>query len=413
MATGVPARRQPKRLKYTLDYPGKLSRAEVLAMPGTEPTEVETASNAGRLFRGDNLSTLLWLRNQPGVRRHVRSVYIDPPYATSMTFVDRDVNHAYDDDLDGAEYVESLRQRLIVLHDLLADNGSIFVHLDQNMVFETKIIMDEVFGRDNFRNFITRKKCNTKNYTRNNFGNIADHILFYAKTEQNVWHRPYDAWTDAKVDEEYPCVDEKSGRRYKKVPVHAPGIRRGETGLPWRGKLPPKGKHWQYPPRKLDELDAAGEIYWSPNGNPRRKVFFDQSKGIPAQDIWMDFKDPHNQNVLITGYPTEKNFELVCRLVAATTDPGDLVLDCYSGSGTTLEAAAVLGRRFIGIDIAEAAIKATVGRFRDGRAAMGDFVGVRGAKKAKTAEKGLFDSCENLLIHAVPADARPPSDRSA
>lgn len=390
MATGIPSTRRSKKLSYTLAYPDKMSRDEVLAIPSIEPIEVATTSSAGRLFQGDNLSTMLWLRDQPHVRRHVRSVYIDPPYATSMAFVDRDVKHAYDDHLSGAEYVESLRRRLIVLHDLLADDGSIFVHLDQNMVFETKLIMDEVFGRENFRNFITRKKCNTKNYTRKNFGNIADHILFYTKTDQNVWHRPYDKWTDEKVEEEYPYFDKASGRRYKKVPIHAPGTRRGETGKPWRGKMPPKGKHWQYTPAKLDEFDSAGEIYWSPNGNPRRKVFFDQSKGIPVQDIWMTLKDPHNQNVLITGYPTEKNFELVSRLIAATTNPGDLVLDCYCGSGTTLEAAALLERRFIGIDISDAAIKATVKRFREGRAAMGDFVGVRGAKKLRATPRLLF-----------------------
>jgi len=303
-----------------------------------------------------------------------------------MTFVDRDTNHAYEDHLSGADYIESIRRRLIVIHDLLASDGSIFVHLDQNMIFEAKLVMDEVFGRDNFRNFITRKKCNTKNYTRNNFGNVADHILFYSKSESNVWNRPYDPWTEDKIIEEYPCVDPSTGRRYKKVPIHAPGGRNGETGKPWRGKLPPKGKHWQYPPDKLDELDAAGEIYWSPSGNPRRKVFLDNSKGIPVQDIWLQFKDAHNQNIHITGYPTEKNIDFVKRLLSATTNPGDLVLDCYCGSGTTLEAAAELGRRFIGIDIADAAIKATIKRMTEGRSAMGDFVGVRGRQVKRESE---------------------------
>jgi len=383
MATGVPSNsaRRPAAA-YSLEYAGKMPRAQVLALPPAPPAEVPIASTDGTLYHGDNLPALLWLRQRPDVCGHVRCVYIDPPYATSMAFVDRDANHAYEDHLAGAEYVEALRRRLIVLHELLADDGSAFVHLDQNMVFEAKLVMDEVFGRQNFRNFITRKKCNTKNYTRNNFGNIADHILFYAKTDRNVWHRPYDAWTDEKIADEYPCIDPATRRRYKKVPVHAPGERRGETGKPWRGKLPPKGKHWQYPPTKLDALDAAGEIYWSPNGNPRRKVYFDNSKGIPAQDIWMQFRDAHNQNVHITGYPTEKNFDLVSRLVAATTGPGDLVLDCYCGSGTTLEAAAQLGRRFIGIDVAEAAINATVKRFAHGRSAMGDFVGKRGKRPA-------------------------------
>jgi adenine-specific DNA-methyltransferase len=391
VATGVPSKRRIIKRDYALSYTGKLSRSEVFSLAAKEPVEIPIEGDAGRLLQGDNLAAMLWLRKQANVRGKVRSVYIDPPYATSMAFVDRDVNHAYDDHLDGADYLEFLRRRLIVLHDLLANDGSIFVHLDQNMIFETKLLLDEVFGREKFRNFITRKKCNTKNYTRNTFGNTADHILFYTKSDDYVWHRVYDGWTDGKIADEYPCIDDKTGRRFKKVPVHAPGVRRGQTGKPWRGKMPPQGKHWQYLPAKLDEFDAAGEIYWSPNGNPRRKVYFDASKGIPAQDIWMDFKDPHNQNVRITGYPTEKNFELVRRLVAASTDPGDLVLDCFCGSGTTLEAAASLGRKFLGIDIADPAIKATVKRLREGRSAMGDFVGVRGRVRSRPKLPSLFD----------------------
>ncbi len=308
-----------------------------------------------------------------------------------MAFVDRDVKHAYEDTLSGAAYVEFLRRRLIVLHELLAADGSIFVHLDQNMVFEIKLVMDEVFGRRNFRNFITRKKCNTKNYTRKAFGNIADHILFYTKSDDYVWHRPYDQWTQTRAREEYPYSDEKTGRRYKLVPIHAPGVRNGETGRTWRGKLPPPGKHWQYPPRKLDELDATGGIYWSPNGNPRRKVFFDPEKGIPAQDIWMQFKDAHNQNIRITGYPTEKNFDLIRRLVGATTNPDDYVLDCFCGSGTTLEAAATLGRRFVGIDASDAAIQAVVRRFQRGREKMGDFVRRTKPTESHAIEPTLFD----------------------
>ena len=390
MATGVPSKRRGSGLTYSLHYPGKMPRSEVLALPAVEPSEVAVPGGAGRLFQGDNLSTMLWLRSLPDLCGKIRSVYIDPPYATAMAFVDRDALHSYDDHLDGAEYLEVLRRRLIALHSLLAEDGSIFVHLDQNMIFEAKILMDEVFGRENFRNFITRKKCNTKNYTRKAFGNIADHILFYSKTDNYVWNRPYDEWTDEKSDEEYPCIDSGSGRRYKKVPVHAPGVRRGATGKPWRDKLPPPGKHWQYPPSKLDELDAAGEIYWSPTGNPRRKVFFDVSKGIPIQDIWMGHRDPHNQNIQITGYPTEKNFDLVSRIVAATSNPGDWVLDCYCGSGTTLEAAATLGRLFIGIDIGDSAIKATVKRLTEGRGPMGDFVNVRGNGKKSKPSEDLF-----------------------
>ncbi len=195
--------------------------------------------------------------------------------------------------------------------------------------------MDEIFGENNCRAFITRKKCSTKNYTKNTYGNISDYIMFYSKTDKYVWNRPFVPWEYDKMIEQYPCIDEH-GRRYKKVPVHAPGVRNGETGKEWRGKLPPKGKHWQYSPDKLDELDAAGEIYWSPTGNPRRIVFCDPSKGIPIQDIWMDYRDSINQSQKTTGYPTEKNFDMLRMIVKASSNEGDMVMDCFAGSGTTL-----------------------------------------------------------------------------
>lgn len=392
MATGVPSSPKAPAEPYELAYASKLSRQEVLALPAESHGLIDIGGGGNRLYEGDNLGILLYLLRDADVCAQARCVYIDPPYATSMAFVDRQVNHAYADTLIGARYIECIRRRLIVLRELMADDGSIFVHLDQNMIFEMKLVMDEVFGRENFRNLITRKKCNTKNYTRRKFGNVSDHILFYTKTDRYVWHRPYDAWTEDRILEEYPYVDEASGRRYKRVPLHAPGTRQGATGRPWRGKSPPPGKHWQYPPARLDELDDAGQIYWSRNGNPRRKVFFERDKGIPAQDIWVNFKDPHNQNVKITGYPTEKNYELLKRIVSATSNPGDWVLDCFCGSGTTLEAAAELGRRFIGIDQSRPAIEATIRRLTIGRKAMGDFVGKRGTRK-RSAATGvtLFD----------------------
>ena len=109
-------------------------------------------------------------------------------------------------------------------------------------------------------------------------------------------------WTENRAVKEYQCIEAGTGRRYKKVPIHAPGTRNGESGKTWRGLSPPPGKHWQYLPGTLDEMDARGEIYWSPTGNPRRKVYLDASEGVPVQDLWLDFRDAHNQNIRITGY---------------------------------------------------------------------------------------------------------------
>ncbi len=234
--------------------------------------------------------------------------------------------------------------------------------------------MDEIFGRENFRSWITRKKCNPKNYTRKTYGNVSDYILFYSKTENYVWHRPVDSWSDERANKEYQYVEAETGRRYKKVPVHAPGVRNGETGQLWRGVKPPPGKHWQYPPRVLDEMDARGEIYWSPTGNPRRKIYLDESSGVAVQDIWLDYRDAHNQNIAISGYPTEKNSSLLTRIIEASSNNGDLVLDCFSGSGTTLNVASHLGRRWIGVDNSSVAIAATLRRLGKGLEPMGDFV---------------------------------------
>lgn len=151
----------------------------------------------------------------------------------------------------------------------------------------------------------------------------------------------------------------------------------------WRGQLPPPGKHWQYTPKDLDEMDARGEIYWSPNGNPRRKIYLDQSDGVPIQDIWLDLRDAHNQNINITGYPTEKNPDLLTRIIRASSNPGDLVLDCFSGSGTTLAVASQLHRKWIGIDNSVEAITTTLRRFATGLKPMGDFVTKRNTEIQK------------------------------
>jgi adenine-specific DNA-methyltransferase len=144
----------------------------------------------------------------------------------------------------------------------------------------------------------------------------------------------------------------------------------------------------------LDELDARGEIYWSPTGNPRRKVYLDESEGVGVQDIWMDFRDAHNQNVRITGYPTEKNPDLLRRVIQASSNPGDLVLDCYAGSGTTLAVASQLGREWIGMDNSPEAISTILSRLAHGLRPMGDYVNQRQPKRRRTPTQSLFDNTE-------------------
>lgn len=427
MATGVPKTRwkngrgpsAPRwavenRASIRLSYPGQRSENSVL---NTEPAELAVAwpdyvpdALSNRLYYGDNLPILAALLRDPQVRSQVRLIYIDPPYATSSVFQSRTQIDAYADLLEGAGYIEFMRERLILLRELLAEDGSIYIHLDENMAFYIKIVMDEIFGRNNFRNWITRKKCNPKNYTRKTYGNVSDFILFYTRADTYVWRRPVEGWTPERAAKEYSYVEEGTGRRYKKVPVHAPGIRHRDTGNSWRGIEPPPGKHWQYTPDKLDEMDARGEIYWSPTGNPRRKVYLDESEGVPLQDIWLDVRDAHNQNIEITGYPTEKNPNLLARIIAASSNPGDLVLDCFCGSGTTLAVASKLGRRWIGIDNSAEAIGTTLRRFALGTKPMGDFVSLRNGKPADSLTLPLFDLPERPPARQASGQHKPITD---
>ena len=319
---------------------------------------------------GDNFFVLNRLLHD---EKKVTLFYLDPPFGTGLNFESRNLEHAYGDSMVDATYLEFMRQRLILMWECLTDDGSIYLHIGHKMLAHLKILMDEIFGAKNFRNLVTRRKCSSKNFTRNQFANLNDYILFYSKSKRYKWNQPGLAPDKKWIQKEYPKID-KFGRRYKLVPVHAPGTRRGETGQPWQGKLPPPGKHWQYAPTKLDELDQQGDIHWSRNGNPRRKVYWTLGKKTALTDYWDSFRDAHHQSVKITGYPTEKNLEMLKVIVGASSEPNDLVVDPFCGSGTALHAARDLGRRYLGIDASFSAARATMRRMRHGLEPMGDFV---------------------------------------
>ncbi|WP_026079658.1 site-specific DNA-methyltransferase [Spirulina subsalsa] len=378
----------------SLAYKGKLSESDILDLPYEDALLFKQIGKPyNQLYYGDNLPILLSFLKNNEIKGNINLIYIDPPFATKSVFQSRSQTDAYCDLLAGTNYIEFMRRRLVVLRELLADNGSIYVHLDSNMIFYIKIIMDEIFGVQNFRSLITRKKCNPKNYTKKNYGNISDFILFYTKSDNYIWHRPFDQWTPEKAKKEYQYLEAETGRYYKKVPIHAPGTRNGETGQPWRGMSPPAGKHWQFSPKTLDEMDKRGEIFWSKNGNPRRKIYLDQSQGIPVQDIWLDYKDPHNQNIKITGYPTEKNPDLLARIIQASSNDNDLILDCFAGSGTSLDIASKLNRKWIGIDQSLEAIRTIINRFKNGCDVMGDFVSANCNREVKRSQQlSIFDN---------------------
>ena len=253
------------------------------------------------------------------------------------------------------KYLKWFYGTVVFLHELLAEAGSLYVHLDWHVGQYAKVILDEVFGDETFRNEITRIKCNPKNYTSRAFGNIHDTVFFYSRTLATELNRTYMMRSAAQLDADFPYIEPDTQRRYNTVPLHAKGVRHGATGLPWKGIKPPSGRHWAYVPETLDQFDAQGRIEWSDTGNPRLKQYADEDTGKTPQDIW-DFKDPGDRQAL---YATQKSEELLERIIEASSEEGDIILDCFVGSGTSGVAAEKLGRRWIACDLSRFGIHTT------------------------------------------------------
>ena len=314
------------------------------------------------LIHGDNIKGLRYLLDERGLAGKVDLVYIDPPFATKCSFVVSEgrastISHsrkgevAYDDLLVGRDFVEFIRARLVLLKGLLSERGSLYLHTDYKVGHYLKVMMDEVFGERNFRNDITRIKCNPKNFARIGYGNVKDMILFYTKGKNPIWNEPRQPYSEEEIVRLFPKVDSK-GRRYTTVPIHAPG--ETQSARPFKGLMPPVGRHWRTDVKILEQWDRDGLIEWSAKGNPRKIVYAEGRVGKRVQDVWTDFKDPQ-----YPSYPTEKNGAMLDLLIQTSSNPDSIVLDCFCGSGTTLEAAVRNGRRWIGIDASDAAIRAT------------------------------------------------------
>lgn len=320
------------------------------------------------LIKGNNISGLKWLLDN-GYKGKIDLVYIDPPFATGGTF-SKDKNGrvatiskssdsilAYSDTLQGKDYINYLKERVLLIRELLSDKGSFYLHIDYKIGHYVKVMLDEVFGIDNFRNDITRIKCNPKNFERIGYGNIKDMILFYTKGKRPIWHNPTFPSTKEEIERLYTKID-SNGRRYTTVPIHAPGeTKNGESNKPFRGIYPPKGRHWRCSVEELEELDRQGLIEWSSKGNPRKINYADDHMTKKAQDIW-EFKDSS-----YPIYPTEKNLDLLKFIIEASSDEDSIVMDCFCGSGTTMVAASICNRRWIGIDKSEVAIETVKNRF--------------------------------------------------
>jgi len=353
-----------------LDYRNKKNEQDILDNTEKARLKVINSGNSeNKLIQGDNLSVLKTLLVDENLAGKIGLVYIDPPFATNSHFkIDNGRANtvsktnggdiAYSDTLIGEDFLEFLRERLVFLRELMSNEASIYLHIDYKIGHYIKVLMDEIFGIKNFRNDITRIKCNPKNFDRRAYGNIKDLILFYSKADKPTWNDPRIPFDEEDINTLFKKID-KSGRRYTTIPLHAPGETNGKTGQKWKGFKPPNGRHWRSEPAVLEKLDKQGLIEWSSAGVPRKKIYIDERDGKKMQDIW-EFKDPQ-----YPSYPTEKNLDLLKFIINASSNEGDLVLDCFCGSGSTLIAAQELNRKWIGIDKSEHAIKVAKKKLAD------------------------------------------------
>ena len=307
---------------------------------------------------------------------------------------------------DMMAYLCMMAARMLELHRVLKPTGSLYLHCDPTASHYLKILIDAIFGAVNFRNEITWKRTSAHS-SANRYGPVHDVILFYGISDKMKWIGGHERYDEAYLKQRFARGEE---RPWKDADLTGSGVRHGETGKEWRGfDVTAKGRHWAYPPSELDRLDAAGQIYWSKKSGswPRFKRYLDEAKGVPLQDVWTDIDVINSQAQERLGYPTQKPQALLERIITASSNEGDVVLDPFCGCGTTIHAAQKLKREWIGIDITHLAISLIEKRLNDA------FPGIKyevhgtpkdteGARALAAQDKYQFQWWAVSLVNAVP-----------
>lgn len=356
----------------TLEYAGKRTKAAILAegIAGIGAAPLQTVRCFGDakenewknlIVQGDNLQFLkTCYKNvdpliKDKVKGQVKLIYIDPPFATKSDFGGIDGEYSYTDKVDRAHFLETLRERLIYLRELLADNGSLYIHLDSKMSHYVKVVMDEVFGKDNYLNEIIWMKTKPKSSTAS--GKIHDTLHWYAKNINTVEINPI--WIDQDLEyvkKTYKYEDK--GGQYGWVTLDAPG--QGEPKEFNKVTIaPPSGRHWAWSQDKINEEYEKGNIKIGVKGAIYQKRYLQKTEGQIVGSLWIDSEvriGLMNSSYESVGYPTQKPERLLNRVIQSATIPSDIVLDCFAGSGTTGAVAEKLDRRWIMCDFGKHAI---------------------------------------------------------
>jgi len=403
------------------------------------------------LYFGDNLDVL----RESIKDESVDLVYLDPPFNSNATYnvlfktpkghqSDAQIE-AFDDtwhwgehaeaaftdlmqqsNTDVAEVIRALRSvlgendmmaylammaiRFLELHRVLTPTGSLYLHCDPTASHYLKIVLDQVFGASQYLNEIIWKRTTAKSQSFKRFPNNHDSLLLYAKGGEHVFNRQFSPHSEARIAQHYSNIEPASGRRYSLGDLTAEGTRNGSSGNDWRGiSVREKGNHWKYTIEHLEELDKAGKIYWpkKEGGWPRLKRYLDEQEGVQVDSVWSDLPPINSQAAEALGYPTQKPLALLERIVSASSNEGDVMLDPFCGCGTAVHAAEKLKRKWIGIDVTHLAVSLIEKRLRDA------FTGIKfevhgtpkdfgGARDLALRDKYQFQWWACSLVNAQP-----------
>ncbi len=306
---------------------------------------------------------------------------------------------------DMMAYLTMMANRLLELHRVLKPTGSLYLHCDPTASAYLKIILDGVFGPARFKNEITWKRTSAHNDPKK-FGANADTILFYTKTNDYVWNTQYSAHAET-----YTARfrnEDSDGRKWADFDLTGAGQGPARSFNDKGSISPPSGRHWMYDQEGIDKLLTANKIYWTRTGMPRLKVYLDETEGVPLQAVWDDIFPVNSQAQERLGYPTQKPLALLERIIKASSNEGDVVLDPFCGCGTAVHAAQKLGRQWIGIDITHLAISLIEKRLRDAFpniefSVEGTPKDLDGARKLAELDKYEFQYWACTLVNAQPA----------
>ncbi len=359
-----------------------------------------------QLYFGDNLSVL---------REHIPSesvdlIYLDPPFNSNATynvlFKERsgedsaaqitafddtwhwtlDSERAYQEVVtegpdklgkllqamreflgqnDMMAYLTMMAQRLAELHRVLKPTGSIYLHCDPTASHYLKLVMDAVFGHDMFTNEVTWRRYGAHNDVgqgSRHFGRVHDILLLYNKGDSVIWNQGFVPLDESYVKSTYRHIDEETGKRFTTTPLTGPGgAEKGNPVFDWNGHT----RAWRYSKETMQRLHDEGRLYYSRTGYPRQKLYLEDSKGVPVQDIWSDIPSLSGAHKERLGYPTQKPEALLERIIDASSNEGDIVLDPFCGCGTAVAVAERLKRRWIGIDLTHVSISLMKHRLHD------------------------------------------------